>query len=115
MRLTEGISRGEKGPYQCDLIPPAFPLTIRGRRTGDRLAPPGRPEKTLKKWYIDEKLSRSLRDGLPVLAAGEEILAAAALGPDRKYYAPAGEPALHAAFIPGGDSDPEDGKGTVSD
>ena len=108
--LTEGLSRGRKGPYQCDLLPPSFPLTIRGRRTGDRLALPGRPEKTLKKWYIDEKLPRALRDALPVLTEGETVLAAAGLGPEARYLAPAGSAALQVAFIPC-ESELENGKG----
>ncbi len=98
--LTETVSRGEKDPYRCDLLPPAFPLTVRGRRTGDRLALPGRPEKTLKKWYIDEKLPRILRDGLPVLARGETVLAAAGLGPNAGCLAPEGEKALRTEFFP---------------
>lgn len=103
--LTETVSRGEKSPCRCDLLPPAFPLTIRGRRTGDRLALPRRPEKTLKKWYIDEKLPRILRDSLPVLAQGETVLAAAALGPNAGCLAPEGEKALRIEFLPGeGDS-----------
>ena len=98
--LTETVSRGEKGPFRCDLLLPVFPLTIRGRRTGDRLALPGRPEKTLKKWYIDEKLPRILRDGLPVLLQGETVLAAAGLGPNAGYPAPVGEKALSIEFLP---------------
>ena len=98
--LAETVSRGGKGPYACDLLPPAFPLTIRGRKTGDRLALPGRPEKTLKKWYIDEKLPRFLRDSLPVLVQGETVLAAAGLGPNAGRLAPEGEPALQVEFFP---------------
>lgn len=57
-------------------------LAVRARRTGDRLALSGRPGKTLKKWYIDEKIPRSLRDQLPVLTCGGRVAAAAGLGPD---------------------------------
>lgn len=59
----------------------AFPLTLRPRMPGDRLTLPGRPGKPLKKWYIDEKIPRRLRDSLPVLADQRGILAAAGLGP----------------------------------
>lgn len=98
--LTETVSRGEKGPYRCDLLPQTFPVTIRGRRTGDRLALPGRPEKTLKKWYIDEKFPRILRDSLPVLAQGGTVLVSAGLGPNAGYLAPEGEAALRIEFFP---------------
>ena len=97
--LTEGRSEGRTGPWLCDLLPPRFPLTLRGRQTGDRLTLPGRPGKSLKKWYIDEKIPRHIRDGLPVLAEEEGVLAVAGLGPQAHRAAEPGEPALTAAFL----------------
>ena len=91
---------GAGGPWRCCLAPVRFPLVLRGRRTGDRLALPGRPGKTLKKWYIDEKIPRRLRDLLPVLADESGVLAAAGLGPQAERTAPRGAPALAVTFSP---------------
>ena len=89
-----------QGRNFCHLRPPPFPLTLRPRRTGDILRLPGRNTKTLKKWCIDEKIPRPLRDSLPVLTAGDAILAAAGLGPDEAWTARPGEPSLHIKLIP---------------
>lgn len=68
-----------------------FPLTLRSRAPGDRLTLPGRHSKALKKWYIDEKIPRSLRDSLPVLTDRQGILAAAGLGPHAPRLSPEGD------------------------
>ena len=73
-------------------------LTLRPRQAGDRLAPPGRPAKALKKWFIDEKLPRERRDRLPILDCGGQVAAAAELGPDRAFSAVLGEDAWHMIF-----------------
>ena len=98
--LTLGIGDGTQGAYRCHLAPPAFPLTLRPRAPGDRLALPGRRSKTLKKWHIDEKIPRRRRDALPVLADSTTLLAAAGLGPQAHCIAPAGAPALTVEFLP---------------
>ncbi len=100
VHLTETISDGRQEPFLCHLIPPAYPLTLRGRETGDRLTLPGRPDKTLKKWYIDEKIPRDLRERLPVLADGTGVLAAAGLGPQAGRIAGPGEASLRVVFAP---------------
>ncbi|MCA8922441.1 MAG: tRNA lysidine(34) synthetase TilS, partial [Planctomycetes bacterium] len=44
------------------------PLALRGRREGDRFWPLGAPgTRTLKRFYIDRRIPRSARDGLPVV------------------------------------------------
>jgi tRNA(Ile)-lysidine synthase len=98
--LTETVSDGEQGPWRCCLAPVPFPLTLRPRQAGDRLTLPGRRSKTLKKWYIDERIPRRLRDALPVLADENGLLAAAGLGPQAGRTAETGMPALAAAFRP---------------
>ena len=45
----------------------------------------------MKKWYIDEKIPRSLRDSLPVLTDRQGILAAAGLGPHAPRLSPEGD------------------------
>ena len=74
-------------------------LTLRPRQTGDRLRLPGRPEKTVKKWLIDEKIPQSRRDLLPVLAAPCGIAAVAGLGPAAEHIPKPGQPAWHIRFI----------------
>ena len=83
----------------CHLTPPGWPLVLRPRQAGDRLRPPGRPEKSLKDWYIDEKLPRAQRAALPVLAGPDgTLLAAALLGPQADRCAAAGTTALRVRY-----------------
>ena len=107
--LRAGRSKGERGPHLCALLPPHQPLVLRTRAPGDRLTLPGRPTKTLKKWYIDEKIPRHLRDALPVLADEDGVVAAAGLGPQADRVAPAGTDALLAAFSPPEDKQRKEG------
>lgn len=57
---------GEKIPYG---------VVIRSRREGDIFRKFGGGEKSLKKYFIDRKIPKEARDGLPLLAYGGEILA----------------------------------------
>ncbi len=77
-----------------------FPLVLRARQAGDQLRLPGRRAKTLKKWYIDEKIPRQRRENLPVLADEAGLLAAAGLGPNYPRLATPGQPALFIRLIP---------------
>ena len=70
-------------------------LGLRPRSTGDRLTPPGRLGKTVKKWMIEEKLPRFQREVLPVFHCGERLAAVAGLGPDRAFAAQNGKSAWH--------------------
>jgi len=54
----------------------AFPLELRGRRPGDRLA--GRSRR-LKRLLIDRKVPRMLRDAFPLLADGRDVVWAGGL------------------------------------
>ncbi len=76
--LTEGTTLW--GPWQVTLTGPCEGLILRPRQTGDTLRLPGRPNKTLKKWMIETKIPRHLRDALPVAADGDGVLCAAGLG-----------------------------------
>ena len=75
-------------------------LQVRPRRTGDRLTPPGRLGKTVKKWMIEEKVPRFQRDVLPVFESGGRLVAVAGLGPDRAFLPQAGRPAWHITVSP---------------
>lgn len=78
-------------PYTWYLGPLHFPLTARPRETGDALHLPGRVRKSLKKWYIETKTPRAVRDALPVLTDRCGLLAAAGLGVEASRMAQAGE------------------------
>lgn len=75
-------------------LKPALPLTLRSRRTGDRLHPPFRAGKSVKKWMIELAVPRWQREAVPVLAWGEEVLAVAGVGPAEEALAQPGEDAV---------------------
>ena len=90
-----------QGPWDFWLDRSAVPaLQVRPRRTGDRLTPPGRLGKTVKKWMIEEKVPRFQRDVLPVFESGGRLVAVAGLGPDRAFLPQAGRPAWHITVSP---------------
>lgn len=89
--------RGQpQGPWDFWLDREAAPaLRMRARSTGDRLTPPGRLGKTVKKWMIEEKIPRLRREILPVFDCGGRVAAVAGLGPDRTFVAGKGRSAWH--------------------
>ena len=100
VEVTGALYRGEmQTPFDLWLAQSEAPLILRPRQTGDRLRLPGRPEKTVKKWLIDEKIPRSRRDLLPVLAAPSGIAAVAGLGPAAEHTPKPGQAAWHIRFI----------------
>jgi tRNA(Ile)-lysidine synthetase-like protein len=58
---------------------------------GDRLHRPGRPNRTLKKIWIDEKIPARTRDSIPVLEVFNQVAAVAGLGPDAAFLPREGE------------------------
>ena len=74
--------------------------TLRPRRTGDVLAPPGRHEKSVKKWMIDTKIPACCRDAVPVVDAGGIAAAVALLGPHRDFVPRKGQLSWHITFVP---------------
>ena len=87
----------EQGEYAWHIAQSTvtYPLILRPRQVGDQLRLPGRRTKTLKKWYIDEKIPRQNREMLPVLADEAGLLGAAGLGPNYPRLAQPGQPALY--------------------
>lgn len=73
---------------------PAGPMALRPRQTGDFLHPPFRTGKSVKKWMIEGKVPKGERQAVPVLVAGEKLLAVAGLGPQRECLARPGERAV---------------------
>ncbi len=68
-------------PWTAVLTAPPWPgLVVRPRRTGDRITLPGRPERTVKKLLIDEKVPRLERELLPLAADANGVLALAGFG-----------------------------------
>lgn len=85
-----------QGPWDFWLDREAVPaVRVRSRRAGDRLTPPGRLGKTVKKWMIEEKISRFRREVLPVFDCGGRAAAVAGLGPDRAFLPSEGRGAWH--------------------
>lgn len=80
-------------------------LQVRSRRTGDELALPGRPRRTLKRLLIDLRVPRRKREAIPLLADGAGVLLAAGIGPDSRRLAREGEEALWARFERGPGAD----------
>lgn len=70
-------------------------LTLRSRQTGDRLKLLGRPGKTVKKWFVDEKIPAHFRSCLPVLVSSAQVAAVAGLGPADELLPPIGASAWH--------------------
>lgn len=68
-------------------------LTIRPRRDGDRFQQPGRPEKRLKKLFMEAKIPKEQRDSIPVLEINGEIAAVAGFGAGSQYQVVPGQAA----------------------
>ena len=59
------------------------PLFVRTRRDGDRLALLGGGKRKLSDILIDKKVPRALRDSVPLIVMGEEILWAVGAAPGK--------------------------------
>lgn len=81
----------------CDRIELSC-LTLRSRLPGDRLRIAA-GHKSLKRLLIDRKIPASLRETLPVIVCGEQILAATGVGVHLDYAAQPGAPALMIELI----------------
>lgn len=68
-------------------------LTFRSRQIGDSLRLKGRPEKTVKKWCIEEKIPKIDRDSLPVcvLPSSNQLVAVGGLGTHEPFLPQEGE------------------------
>ena len=91
-----------RGPDHFFLDPGGLqlPLVLRPRRTGDRLALPGRGEKPVKKLLIDAKVPRRVRERVPLLADGAgAVLWAGGFGPHRDHLAAPGGEALEIQAV----------------
>ena len=89
------LQAGQNSPFAFALRFDAIRggLTVRSRRTGDRLQLPG-GSRSLKRLMIDKKIPASLRDALPVLSSEDDAAAVAGLGADVRFLADTGETAV---------------------
>ncbi len=68
---------------------------IRSRQSGDTIRLGPRPNKTLKKLMIEEKIPVQLRDKIPILDQNGAVAAVGGLGPNINHLAQPGSSALH--------------------
>ena len=80
-----------------DMIGPE--ITVRARKTGDRLWLPG-GHRSLKRLMIDRKVPAESRDRIPVLTNGPDVLAVSGLGVSRPWLPVPGRPVLAVRFLP---------------
>ncbi|MGE5584771.1 MAG: tRNA lysidine(34) synthetase TilS [Bacillota bacterium] len=72
---SAAIARAGADEAYFDLDALGTDLVVRNRRAGDRLSPFGMDgHKKLKELFIDEKVPRNMRDRVPVIVAGSEIV-----------------------------------------
>jgi len=76
-------------------------VTIRLRQGGERLQPDcGRPRRSLKNLLQEARVAPWLRERLPLVFCGSDLVWAAGIGVDCRYQAARGEPALRPAWTP---------------
>ncbi len=102
VRCLPAAYQGERQTaLDCWLAQDKLPMpSLRPRRTGDVLAPPGRHEKSVKKWMIDQKIPACCRDGVPVVDGAGRAAAVAMLGPHRDFLPQPGQLSWHITFVP---------------
>ena len=66
-------------------------LYVRSRKTGDSIKLPGRPSKSLKKLFIDEKIPAADRSAVPVIADAGSVAAVYGFGVDVRFMAADGD------------------------
>ena len=72
--LTDKVTQ-EKNHFYFDYEKLEFPLIVRTKEEGDKFLPIGMESyKKLKKFFIDEKIDKELRETMPIVTAGDEII-----------------------------------------
>ncbi len=67
----------------CDRI--QGDLVIRSRQEGDEIKTVKRPNKSLKKIFIEKRIPKNFRNEIPVIADDEKVFAVFGLGQDERY------------------------------
>lgn len=86
--LCSGEVKGDDGRKAAlfDAAALSFPLQIRSRRPGDYFYPSGfGKKKKLQDFFVDEKVPRDLRDGIPLLLSDEKIVWIIGYRTDERY------------------------------
>lgn len=73
-------------------------MVLRPRRVGDVLKLPARSGKSLKKWFVEEKIPLLQREFIPILADDAGVLAVALLGGEVSRLAAPGDEAFEIIF-----------------
>lgn len=74
LKLVEEVVKSENHFY-FDYEKLRFPISIRTKVEGDKFLSKGMDNfKKLKKFFIDEKIDKDLRDKIPIVFSGEDIL-----------------------------------------
>lgn len=77
-----------------------LPLLVRNRISGDTVKFPKRPEKTLKKLFVDDKIPQEKRSRLPVVVCEGEIVWVGTYGSAEKYRPKIGSEEICLNFSP---------------
>jgi tRNA(Ile)-lysidine synthase len=65
-----------------------FPLTVRPRKAGDHFYPAGfGKKKKLQDFFVDEKVPRDMRDSVPIVLSGDDIVWVAGYRADERFMA----------------------------
>lgn len=87
-RVPSPGGRGENNEACFDMGLVKGPLVIRNRRPGDAFYPVGMEgRKKLQDFFVDKKVPRELRDAVPVLTCGDEIMWVIGMRRDRRFLA----------------------------
>lgn len=71
--------------YEVDSAIISNQIIVRSRKVGDRLRLPNRSAKSLKQFMIEEKIERCVRDELPVISDGNNVVLVYGFGVDERY------------------------------
>ncbi|MDA8325926.1 MAG: tRNA lysidine(34) synthetase TilS, partial [Nitrospiraceae bacterium] len=83
---AEGVPGSKK--VVLDAEKTGLELTIRGRRNGDYFCPLGfGRRKKLQDFFVDEKVPRDERDGIPIVLSGDDIVWVAGMRADERFRA----------------------------
>jgi tRNA(Ile)-lysidine synthase len=82
--------RGEYTDSRCEVFLDAdllaFPLKVRARADGDYFFPAGfGKKKKLQDYFVDEKVPRDMRDSVPVVLSGDDIIWVAGFRSDDRF------------------------------
>ena len=77
LRICLSPAENAEGGCLSALLPASLKLRLRTRRPGDRFKPLGMGGKSrkIKRWMIDRKIPRDIRDRIPLICADGEIIA----------------------------------------